>query len=91
MNKHKRSKMLPMTRIWRRKAKRVPSSSKERQERLSSEITNKETLNLSINSPHQAETSSKHLEEALKIEEIHFKTINKLYDPGTGVFTITRR
>jgi len=70
MNKRKRSEMLPMTKIWRRKAKRVPSSSKEKQERLSSEITNKETLNLSINSPHQVETSSKHLEETLKIEEI---------------------
>jgi len=27
-------------------------------------------INLSINSPHQVETSSKHLEETLKIEEI---------------------
>jgi len=69
MNKHKRSKMLPMTKIWTRKAKRAPSSSKERQERPSSEISNEETLNLSINSPHQVETSSKYLEETLKIEE----------------------
>jgi len=55
MNKHKRSKMFPMTKIWGRKAKRVPSSSKEKQERLSSEITNKEMLNLSINPPNQVE------------------------------------
>jgi len=54
MNKHERSKLLPMTKIWGRKAKRVPSSSKEMQERLSSETTIKETLNLLTNS-----TSSK--------------------------------
>ena len=69
MNKHKRSKLSSMTKIWRRKAKRVPSSSKESQERLCNEITNKETLNISINPPNQVETSSKYLEETL-IEEI---------------------
>jgi len=66
MNKHKRNKLLPMTKIWKRKAKRVPSSSKEKQERISSEITNKKMTNLSSNSPHKFETLSKYEEEQMK-------------------------
>jgi len=70
MNKHKRSKLLPMTKIWRRKAKRVSSSSKKVQERISCETTNKQITSLSINSPHQVETASEHREETMKIEEV---------------------
>ena len=70
MNKHKRSKMLPMTKIWRRKVKRVPSSYTKMQERTPCEITNKQMTKLSINSPHQVETASEHLEETMKIEEV---------------------
>jgi len=55
-----------MTKIWKRKAKRVPSSSKEKQERISSEITNKKMTNLSSNSPHKFETLSKYEEEQMK-------------------------
>jgi len=70
MNKHKRSKMLSMTKIWRRKVKRVPSSYTKMQERTPCEITNKQMTKLSINSPHQVETASEHLEETMKIEEV---------------------
>jgi len=70
MNKHKRSKLLPMTKIWRRKAKRVSSSSKKIQERIPHETTNKQMISLSINSPHQVETASEHPEETMKIEEV---------------------
>jgi len=70
MNKHKRSKLLPMTKIWRLKVKRVPSSFKKIQERIPCETTNKPMTNLSVNTPHQVETASEHLEETMKIEEV---------------------
>jgi len=59
-----------MTKIWRRKAKRVPSSSKKVQERIPCETTNKQMTNLSINSTLQVETASEHREETMKIEEV---------------------
>jgi len=59
-----------MTKIWRHKAKSVPSSSKKIQERITCETTNKQMTNLSINSPHQVETASEHREETMKIEEV---------------------
>ena len=68
MNTHKRSKLLPMTKIWKHKAKRVPSSYKKMQERIPCETTNKQMTNLSINSPHQGETTSENREEIMKIE-----------------------
>jgi len=70
MNKRKRSKLSPMTKIWRRKVNRAPSSYTKIQERTPCEITNKQMTKLSINSPHQVETSSKYLEEIMKIEEV---------------------
>ena len=70
MNKHKQNKLSPMTKIWRRKVKRVPSSYTKIQERTPCEIINKQMTNLSINSPHQVEIASEHLEATMKIEEI---------------------
>jgi len=70
MKKHKRSKLSPMIKIWRCKVKRVPPSYTKIQERTSCVITNKQMTNLSINSPHQVETTSEHLEETMKIEEV---------------------
>jgi len=51
MNKHKRSKQSPLTRIWRRKAKRVSSNSKEKSERIPSGMTNNKMTNLTTK-PH---------------------------------------
>ena len=59
-----------MTRIWRRKVKRVPCSYTKIQEQTPCEITNKQITNLSFNSPHQVETASEQLEETMKIEEV---------------------
>ena len=59
-----------MTGIWRRKVKKVPSSYTKTQEQTLCEITNKQMTNLSINSPHQVETASEHLEETMKIEGV---------------------
>jgi len=59
-----------MTKIWRRKVKRVPSNYTKIQERTPYEITNKQMTKLSLNSPHQVETASEHLEETMKIEEV---------------------
>jgi len=70
MNKHKRSKLSPMTKIWRRKVKSVPSSYTKIQKRTPCEITNKQMTNLSINSPHQVETAREHQEKTMKIEEV---------------------
>ena len=70
MNKHKRSKMLPMTKIGRNKVKRVPSSDKRIPERIPCETTNKQWTNLLLIPPHQVETASEHLEETMKIEEV---------------------
>jgi len=70
MNKHKRSKLLPMTKIWGCKVKRGPSSYKKIQERIQCETTNKQMTNLSINSPHQVETASEYLEETMKTEGV---------------------
>jgi len=70
MKKHKRSKLSPMTRIWRHKAKRVSFNSKEKSERIPSGMTNNKMTNLTTKPPHQNETSSKQLEEAMKIEEV---------------------
>ena len=59
-----------MTKIWRRKIERAPSSYKKIQERIPCEIANKQMANLSTNFPHQVETASEHLEETMKIEEV---------------------
>ena len=54
----------------RSKVKRIPSSYTKIQERTPCEITNKQMTKLSINSPPQVETTSRHLKESMKIEEV---------------------